>query len=1237
MTWQDDTVVEPSSASSSSPGPEKAWEADQVVPSTSADQYAEPPSNLVKRLTQGLTLGVPMKTPDEAGKSLRDVWEATKTGWELGSDPEGFARTWAQINNATSAMSNVNPLKGLAEDASAIVKPLDAGMHLLSGVVGAVGYGLGDLVGQQFGAQPGAREGFKQTGAQVLGLGIGMLGAKPGPMVPLKSGNLARLVTDEVTDKVEAEPVGPMPTSQMVADTAAEIRKFQPITAYHGSPYSFDAFDIAKIGTGEGAQSYGHGLYFAEHPEVAEAYKKDSKMISARHGLDWTPEQEEAFQYLHENNYDQEAASRDIEKRIGQAKMYGDSPEATASLQATKAVIDSGWQPSRGSLYQVKIHANKDDFLDLDKLLSEQQEILKKLKIVGLDDPMLAGVVKRAMPDIVAKLREAGIPGIKYLDQGSRFNVKWKVVSEYNEASFDTKDAAEAHAETLRQKGQTPTITSPEENLTHNFVVFDHNDVEITHRNGVPVVEQKVADYWQRGVHPAEVLEAAKESPPMARDLNSATTPPMPLPERPPKTWLKDLDNRFYALKGQAQAAKLQFQQFLENEVPETFKNTEIQKKWYMHAEGDPQAEPMTAAEAKGYNDIFLPLRQREFAAFDELKQLRFPREEMAEMDPEYIHRAVVGKTPQIDRFAGEGEETTPYYGPGIFNRNPSGAKARRYFALENEYGDRVLAAIDGKKVTAIVKGVRTPIKHELETVAKGDTLTIDDQPWTVKNAYTREIEANTDTRYYQNALANIIDNTLHLESAVRATYEIQRLRSTDEWAAYTTSEHATETPKMPLFANDKMDPKLAHVIDNHWRDLPTEGIQKALYAINRFAIGSLFWNPIVHDLNMTSDWLTARGWENVTPRGMTSLFVDGAQALKAVVNRDATYQRILSKGGGMQLGGVLTSKFYENILQELGTEFVRNESKWKEVFLDSKFSPVAWGKQWMSGANKSLWAVGDMFYVQHVLGLMRKGLDEDTAITEANRFLATYRTLPDIAGSQGVRDVVYNPLLFEFSRYHIDILKQYSNMASDLVRGTGQGRIDAMGKVMSLAMLSMVLGPALSALVDKTTGTNIKIGPYGAARYAYPAFEELVKATKDFWPQSVQSYYKDNKSFLGQILNLFQFAPVTQLGLGILTNRDWAGRTIINLADMARGNFGHVAGQGAEFGAQTLLYPYNSAVQMAHSGLSTTENLAKLLFGARVHSVAQEKYLERQERGEESAIKSRQRHPRGLIEGLTE
>jgi hypothetical protein len=60
------------------------------------------------------------------------------------------------------------------------------------------------------------------------------------------------------------------------------------IKAYHGSPYKFDKFDMSKIGTGEGAQAYGHGLYFAENPKVAADYKKN---VTASKQYDfWTDE-----------------------------------------------------------------------------------------------------------------------------------------------------------------------------------------------------------------------------------------------------------------------------------------------------------------------------------------------------------------------------------------------------------------------------------------------------------------------------------------------------------------------------------------------------------------------------------------------------------------------------------------------------------------------------------------------------------------------------------------------------------------------------------------------------------------------------------------------------------------------------------------------------------------------------------------------------------------------------------
>src|SRR5690606_10961249 len=57
----------------------------------------------------------------------------------------------------------------------------------------------------------------------------------------------------------------------------------------HGSPHVFDRFDLSKIGTGEGAQVYGWGLYFAEAPSVAEAYRRKLARTEDRYYVDGEP------------------------------------------------------------------------------------------------------------------------------------------------------------------------------------------------------------------------------------------------------------------------------------------------------------------------------------------------------------------------------------------------------------------------------------------------------------------------------------------------------------------------------------------------------------------------------------------------------------------------------------------------------------------------------------------------------------------------------------------------------------------------------------------------------------------------------------------------------------------------------------------------------------------------------------------------------------------------------------
>lgn len=87
--------------------------------------------------------------------------------------------------------------------------------------------------------------------------------------------------------KVDAEKIKDLLTSQqsdLISDGAASLiqklqQKLEDVkyyqSVYHGSPHKFDEFSLDAIGTGEGAQAHGWGLYFAEDKNISERYRRE--------------------------------------------------------------------------------------------------------------------------------------------------------------------------------------------------------------------------------------------------------------------------------------------------------------------------------------------------------------------------------------------------------------------------------------------------------------------------------------------------------------------------------------------------------------------------------------------------------------------------------------------------------------------------------------------------------------------------------------------------------------------------------------------------------------------------------------------------------------------------------------------------------------------------------------------------------------------------------------------------
>jgi len=168
-----------------------------------------------------------------------------------------------------------------------------------------------------------------------------------------------------------------------VRSPSSPVRIPNPIKAYHVSPHDYDVPSLEHVGSGQGAQSYGHGLYAAESAGARDQYFEDFK-----------------------------AQSNDL---------YGRDP------------IRYDWN----------IHATPEQFLDWDRPVPSNvnarvRQIYKDAaKDTGFATKLLPGSLtgeevlhhldnafqwgrRNAESSATDALRDIGIPGIRYLDQKSR-------------------------------------------------------------------------------------------------------------------------------------------------------------------------------------------------------------------------------------------------------------------------------------------------------------------------------------------------------------------------------------------------------------------------------------------------------------------------------------------------------------------------------------------------------------------------------------------------------------------------------------------------------------------------------------------------------------------------------------------------------------------------------------------------------------------------------------------------
>lgn len=369
-----------------------------------------------------------------------------------------------------------------------------------------------------------------------------------------------RAALDEVARRGNA-PATPGPESYGSGQLIRLGEGQAPTTIWHGTPHTFGPtranplgeFDLSKIGTGEGNQSYAYGPYAAGNEAIASGYRNDLSggvthkgAPTALYGFD---PQDTAIKKVGDLMDDHHiAADRAIEhlksqydhaikshERFGQ--LGSNTPAAQANAEraqfnrqvlAELSQLDpNDFAHNKGNLYQAELHIHPDHMLDWDKKISEHSPYVQQRlqKMFGLPEGFLpdssggwvnsSSMTGQGVHEMLhhrhggqekghaaRALLEAGIPGIRYLDASSRNAPKLSDVEMQN-----LRDAVAHKQAMIADPKQQRDIALHQQDLdlfqrrlkeaesvTHNYVVFDPRTIHIVKRNGLPAMIDAGAD-----------------------------------------------------------------------------------------------------------------------------------------------------------------------------------------------------------------------------------------------------------------------------------------------------------------------------------------------------------------------------------------------------------------------------------------------------------------------------------------------------------------------------------------------------------------------------------------------------------------------------------------------------------------------------------------------------------------------------------------------------------------------
>ena len=258
---------------------------------------------------------------------------------------------------------------------------------------------------------------------------------------------------------------------------ASQIRK--GIKAYHGSPQSFDRFSTEYIDTGEGAQQYGRGLYFAENEKVAKEYRDQltprdldyedwlmGKYKDAESNQDYARMEMYERAMLNETPQDFKDLAADV-----------DYDEDYRGLAAEVGEEIEEYGPDLGSMYEVNIDVEPDELLDWYQPISQQSKKVRDA-VYANRDAVDQKIVDDYFDGDRNNIVNDEMTGMRYMSNMDQINAGTIDGTEYELAEKGVKGIRYADAFTRHKSPDKQSM---------NYVIFDDRLISIAKKYGVAI------------------------------------------------------------------------------------------------------------------------------------------------------------------------------------------------------------------------------------------------------------------------------------------------------------------------------------------------------------------------------------------------------------------------------------------------------------------------------------------------------------------------------------------------------------------------------------------------------------------------------------------------------------------------------------------------------------------------------------------------------------------------------